>query len=479
MQAVAMHIIDRRLNPGGKSLANRQRFMRRAKALVQGACTKPRRTATSRMPEGRRGLDPADGVHEPRFRARQGGMRDMCCPATRNTSRATAFRAPGEGGGGSEAGRSGDGEDEFRFALCREEFLDLFLEDLELPDLAKRKLARRRARALAPRRLFDLRLAGEPLGAAHHAHCAVAPHRAEAAAAGRRSPQLRGRDRATATRGGVAPSLLAELERIEAPRPGGSRTSIRSTCATAGSSAAEAGRAGGDVLPDGRVRLDDRAHEGPGQAVLHAALPVPEAPLPARRRRVHPPHAPGAGSGRGDILPPPRTGGTVVSTRARGDARDRQRALPPDDWNIYAAQASDGDNSTSDSDDRRAAADDDDPAGLPVLRLSRSRRDRRQHVRDAAIPSLWQAYTSVCAPTARRWRCARSATAATSIRCSANCSQRRRKQREGRVMTATRPNAAVRGRGLGFRDPAAHPRRDRGDRDRRARARHLSRTRSR
>ena len=32
-----MHIVDRRLNPGGKSLANRQRFLRRAKALVRRA----------------------------------------------------------------------------------------------------------------------------------------------------------------------------------------------------------------------------------------------------------------------------------------------------------------------------------------------------------------------------------------------------------------------------------------------------------
>ncbi|WP_147022959.1 DUF444 family protein, partial [Microvirga aerophila] len=32
-----MSIIDRRLNPGGKSLSNRQRFLRRAKALVQRA----------------------------------------------------------------------------------------------------------------------------------------------------------------------------------------------------------------------------------------------------------------------------------------------------------------------------------------------------------------------------------------------------------------------------------------------------------
>src|ERR1019366_5203796 len=34
-----------------------------------------------------------------------------------------------------------EGEDDFRFALSRDEFVDLFLEDLELPDLAKRKVA--------------------------------------------------------------------------------------------------------------------------------------------------------------------------------------------------------------------------------------------------------------------------------------------------------------------------------------------------
>jgi hypothetical protein len=37
---VAMFIVDRRLNPGSKSLENRQRFLRRAKALVQGAVKK-------------------------------------------------------------------------------------------------------------------------------------------------------------------------------------------------------------------------------------------------------------------------------------------------------------------------------------------------------------------------------------------------------------------------------------------------------
>ncbi len=65
-----MHIVDRRLNPRGKSLENRQRFLRRAKALVQRAVeqssAEPRH---SRCPEGRRGRAfPLDGMDEPRFR---------------------------------------------------------------------------------------------------------------------------------------------------------------------------------------------------------------------------------------------------------------------------------------------------------------------------------------------------------------------------------------------------------------------------
>ena len=47
----------------------------------------------------------------------------------------------GAGGGGSGGNTEGEGEDAFRFVLTREEFLDLFLDDLELPDLAKRRLA--------------------------------------------------------------------------------------------------------------------------------------------------------------------------------------------------------------------------------------------------------------------------------------------------------------------------------------------------
>ena len=56
-------------------------------------------------------------------------------PATRSSGRLRVAAAAGR-----KAAPDGEGEDDFRFALSREEFVDLFLEDLELPDLAKRRV---------------------------------------------------------------------------------------------------------------------------------------------------------------------------------------------------------------------------------------------------------------------------------------------------------------------------------------------------
>ena len=137
-----MHIIDRRLNPGSKSLENRQRFLRRAKALVQGAVKKSSQDRDIKdVLEGGEVSIPLDGMSEPRFH-REGGTRDMVLPGNKKFVEGDLLERPsGEGRGkGSKAGE-GDSEDAFRFVLSRDEFVDLFLDDLELPDLAKRKLA--------------------------------------------------------------------------------------------------------------------------------------------------------------------------------------------------------------------------------------------------------------------------------------------------------------------------------------------------
>jgi uncharacterized sporulation protein YeaH/YhbH (DUF444 family) len=137
-----MHIIDRRLNPRGKSLVNRQRFLRRARDMVRGAV---RDSLSSRKireieSEGEVSINPG-GIHEPTLRRdSRSGDRDHILPGNRVFRTGDRIKRPESGeAGGSEAGK-GEGEDDFRFILTREEFLDLFLEDLELPDLAKRQL---------------------------------------------------------------------------------------------------------------------------------------------------------------------------------------------------------------------------------------------------------------------------------------------------------------------------------------------------
>ncbi|MEZ5994124.1 MAG: YeaH/YhbH family protein [Hyphomonadaceae bacterium] len=139
-----MHIIDRRLNPGGKSFANRQRFLRRARAQVRKA-VREASSARSIKEAGKGGevSIPAGGVHEPHLRrAREGGVRDYVLPGNKKYVEGDKIARPERGGGqGSRASDSGEGEDEFRFALSDEEYLDLYLEDLELPDLAKRQIA--------------------------------------------------------------------------------------------------------------------------------------------------------------------------------------------------------------------------------------------------------------------------------------------------------------------------------------------------
>ncbi len=85
---------------------------------------------------------PADGVREPSFRgADEGGVREHVLPGNKKYVEGDLIPRPREGAGrGSTASPDGEGEDEFRFALSDDEFLDLFLEDLELPDLAKREI---------------------------------------------------------------------------------------------------------------------------------------------------------------------------------------------------------------------------------------------------------------------------------------------------------------------------------------------------
>ena len=68
------------------------------------------------------------------------------------------------------------------------------------------------------------------------------------------------------------------------------------------------------------------------------------------------------------------TGGTIVSTALEEMLRVVRERYSPDNWNIYAAQASDGDNYTEDSDRCSQLLGGEILPITPVFRLYRGRR---------------------------------------------------------------------------------------------------------
>jgi uncharacterized protein len=136
-------IIDRRPNPHGKNLENRQRVLGRARAAVARAAREAVEKGTLRETgHGEQVTIPADVLHEPSFHTVfTGGARSIVLSGNKEFSKGDRLRRPpggaGQGGGPGEGSDQGGGEDEFRFVLTRDEFLDMFFDDLELPDLAK------------------------------------------------------------------------------------------------------------------------------------------------------------------------------------------------------------------------------------------------------------------------------------------------------------------------------------------------------
>jgi hypothetical protein len=139
-------IIDRRENPRHKSAINQQRFLRRYRAQVREAVA--RAISGRKIAETDRDASisiPARDLAEPTLSHGRGGKRGMVLPGNREYVTGDEIQRPsggqGQGSGKGNASNEGEGEDEFRFRLSREEFLDFFFEDMELPDLIKTQLA--------------------------------------------------------------------------------------------------------------------------------------------------------------------------------------------------------------------------------------------------------------------------------------------------------------------------------------------------
>ena len=341
-----MHIVDRRLNPGSKSLENRQRFLRRAKALVKGAVKKSTegRDIKDVLEGGEVGI-PLEGMSEPRFR-REGGTRDVVLPGNKKFVEGDVLPRSGEGSGGrpTKPGE-GDGEDAFRFVLSRDEFVDLFLDDLELPDLAKRKLAEAESEGL---RRAGYSTSGSPAN--------ISVSRTVRLAMARRIALRRPR-----------PETIAQLEAEIADCDEARRVELLAEL--------DALKAKFRRIPyidpiDIRYRRFETMPKPVAQAVMFCLMDVSGSMsehmkdlakrfymllyvfLTRRYRHVeivfirHTDRAEEVDED--TFFHGPASGGTLVSSALQAMHEIVRSRFRPADWNIYAAQASDGDNSRSD-----------------------------------------------------------------------------------------------------------------------------------
>ena len=138
------YIIDRRKNTNAKNSGNRQKFLNRAKNQIRKAVKDAIQTKKIKdIGSGENISIPVKDLNEPSFRhSNKSGSKDSVHPGNESWDVGDTIKKPAGGSGakGNKASNSGEDEDDFQFTLSREEFLDIFFEDLELPDLLKKTL---------------------------------------------------------------------------------------------------------------------------------------------------------------------------------------------------------------------------------------------------------------------------------------------------------------------------------------------------
>ena len=142
---MTVRIVDRRLDSRNKSSINRGRFIHRFKVQIRKAVADAiaERGIRDLESNGKVGI-PGRDISEPQFRHGPGGIREMVHPGNDRFHRGDEVERPlgGQGKKGGQASPDGEGLDDFVFTLTRDEFLDIFFEELALPNLVKRQLAR-------------------------------------------------------------------------------------------------------------------------------------------------------------------------------------------------------------------------------------------------------------------------------------------------------------------------------------------------
>ncbi len=348
--------VDRRLNPKDKSLGNRQRFLRRARGRLKEVVDQSiRDRKVGDMASGETITIPTKGIDEPKLvHNSKGGRRTRVFPGNKEFVSGDTITKPkpkGGDGAGKEGAEDGEGEDGFQFVLTRDEFLDLFFDGLELPDLEKTDLQEI--------------LTSKPVRAGHSS--SGTPVNMDIGRTMRNSFARRmalGRPRSK-----EMAALEVEIAALEAR--GGDEAKL-----TALRQRLEALDRRRRMIPfidplDIRYNRFEQHPEPNSQAVMFCLMDVSgsmgerEKDLAKRffvllhmflERRyerteiVFIRHTHEASEVDEETFFYSReTGGTVVSTALKEMLKVQEERYPPGEWNIYAAQASDGENFTGDS----------------------------------------------------------------------------------------------------------------------------------
>jgi uncharacterized sporulation protein YeaH/YhbH (DUF444 family) len=143
---MGINIVDKRNNPKGKSSPNRQKLLKRIGHKIKKAMPNIiKNNNVKDLTSSKKGVQiPIKGINEPQFSYDgKSGDKKHVHPGNKEYIPGDKIRKPREGEG--EGGQKGSNdptitEDDFVITISREEFLDYFFDDLELPDMIKKHL---------------------------------------------------------------------------------------------------------------------------------------------------------------------------------------------------------------------------------------------------------------------------------------------------------------------------------------------------
>lgn len=139
------NFIDRRLNSKNKSTVNRQRFIRRYKSQIKKSVNEAINSrGVTDVTSGENITITKKDLSEPVFNQGSGGIKDRVHPGNDQFTTGDIItrppQQPGQGSGQGDASNTGEGSDDFVFSISKDEYLNLLFEDLELPNMAQNQL---------------------------------------------------------------------------------------------------------------------------------------------------------------------------------------------------------------------------------------------------------------------------------------------------------------------------------------------------